>query len=68
MDPSAVLPYLTGPVAALALALLWIWTQRHDIGELRKIIEAERKRADAAEAAARATYELIAGLLERRQG
>ena len=64
MDPSAVLPYITGPAAALAVLIWVVWMQRKDIAELRKIIDAERRRADSAEEAARATHQLIAGLIK----
>jgi len=66
VDPSAVIPYLTGPIGALAVLVWVVWMQRRDIAELRAVIEAERRRADAAEEAARTTNQLIAGLLERR--
>lgn len=65
MDFPAVVPYLTGPVGALVVLAWWVWTQRRDINELRKIIDAERHRADAAEEAARTANALIAGVLER---
>ena len=66
MDPSTVIPYLTGPIGALAVLVWVVWMQRRDIAELRAVIDAERRRADAAEEAARTTNQLIAGLLERR--
>ena len=65
VDPAAVLPYLTGPAAALAVLIWMVWLQRRDIAELRKIIDAERRRADAAEEAARAVHQLMAGLIDR---
>lgn len=65
MDPSQVLPYITGPAAGLAVLIWVVWMQRKDIAELRKIIDAERARADAAEEAGRATYQLIAGIVDR---
>jgi hypothetical protein len=60
-----VLPYITGPAAGLAVLIWVVWMQRKDIAELRKIIEAERRRADVAEEAGRATYQLIAGLMDK---
>ena len=66
MDPATIIPYLTGPVGALVTLAWVVWMQRRDIAELRATIEAERRRADAAEEAARTTNQLIAGLLERR--
>ena len=65
MDPSQVLPYITGPAAGLAVLIWVVWMQRKDIAELRKIIDAERRRADAAEEAARAVHQLMAGLIDR---
>ena len=65
MDPTAILPYITGPAAALAVLIWVVWMQRKDIAELRKIIDAERRRADAAEEAARAVHQLMAGLIDR---
>ena len=60
-----MLPYLTGPIGALVVLAWWVWTLRHDVSELRGIVEAERRRADAAEEAARTANALIAGVLER---
>ena len=65
MDFTALLPYLSGPVGGLAIALWWVWTLRQDVKELRKTIDAERSRADAAVEAARTANALIAGVLER---
>lgn len=60
-----MLPYLTGPAGAVAVLLWWVWTQRRDIAELRRTVDAERRRADSAEEAARTANALIAGVLER---
>ena len=68
MDPSLVLPYITGPAAGLAVLIWVVWMQRRDIAELRKIIDAERKRGDAAEEAARATHQLLSGLVNQGRG
>lgn len=65
MDVTAVLPYITGPAGALAVLIWVVWMLRRDITELRKTIDAERRRADSAEEAARTSNALIAGLLER---
>ena len=65
MDFAAVVPYLTGPVGAVCVLIWWVWLQRKDLAELRKIVDAERRRADAAEEAARTANALIAGVLER---
>lgn len=61
-----VLPYLTGPVGALVVLVWVVWMQRKDIAELRKTIDAERHRADAAEEAARTTNQLLTGLVNNR--
>lgn len=65
MDFPAVITYVSGPAGALVALAWWIFTLRRDVAELRKIIEAERRRADAAEEAARTANALIAGVLER---
>lgn len=65
MDLPAVLPYLTGPTAAVATLVWWVWTLRRDLAEMRRTIDAERRRADVAEEAARTSNQLIAGLLDR---
>ena len=65
MDLPTLLPYLSGPSAGLAVALWMVWLQRKDIAELRRTIDAERRRADSAEEAARTSNALIAGVLER---
>ena len=63
--PADLLPYLTGPSAAVIVLAWWVWTQRQDIKELRRTIAAERLRADSSEEAARTANQLIAGLLDR---
>lgn len=65
MDAATLLPYLTGPAAALAVLIWVVVMQRADLAELRKALEAERRRADSAEEAARTTNTLLAGLVER---
>lgn len=65
MSPTDVLPLLTGPAGALAVLIWVVWMQRRDLSEQRRTIEAERKRADAAEEAARTANTLIASLLEK---
>ena len=65
MDLQSLLPYLTGPAGAVAVLIWVVWMLRKDIAELRRIVEAERSRADSAEEAARTANALIAGLLER---
>jgi hypothetical protein len=65
MDPSALLPYLTGPIGALAVLVWVVWMQRKDLAEQRRTIEAERRRADSAEEAARAVHQLMAGLIDK---
>ena len=65
MDLAQIAPYLTGPIGALVVLVWWVWTLRRDISELRKTVDAERRRADAAEEAARTANALIAGVLER---
>ena len=65
MEVTTLLPYLTGPAGAVIVLVWWVWTQRRDLAELRKTIEAERRRADSAEEAARTANALIAGVLDR---
>ena len=65
MDLPALLPYLTGPAGAVIVLAWWVWTLRRDLAELRKTVDAERRRADSAEEAARTSNALIAGVLER---
>lgn len=65
MDYTAILPFITGPSAAVAVLIWWVWTLRKDLSELRRTIDAERRRADAAEEAARTANALIGGVLER---
>lgn len=66
MTPQDLLPFLTGPAAACVVLVWVVWMARKDLAEARKTIEAERKRADSAEEAARTASALIAGLVERR--
>jgi hypothetical protein len=66
VDPSVLLPYLTGPVAALVVLIWVVWMQRKDITELRRALDAERSRADSAEEAARTTNQLLSGLIAHR--
>ena len=63
--PAELLPYITGPAAAVVVLMWVVWTQRQDIKELRRTIAAERSRADSAEEAARTVNQLISGLLDR---
>ena len=65
MDATTLLPYVTGPAGAVAVLVWVVWMQRRDLAELRRTVEAERKRADSAEEAARTANTLIAGVLER---
>lgn len=65
MEITTVLPYLTGPAGAVIVLVWWVWTLRRDLAELRKTIDAERRRADSAEEAARTANTLIAGVLDR---
>jgi len=63
LDPAQLFPYLTGPVGALAVLIWVVWMQRRDIADLRRTIDAERRRADAAEEAARTTSQILTGLI-----
>ena len=65
MDPSVLFPYLTGSGGALCVLVWVVWMLRRDVAELRRTVEAERRRADSAEEAARTANQLIAGVLER---
>ena len=67
MDVTTLLPSLTGPVGAVAVLVWVVYMQRKDIAELRLTVEAERRRADSAEEAARTSNALIAGVLERNR-
>ena len=68
MTAADVLPYLTGPVAAVVVLIWVVWMQRQDIKELRAEREALLKRADSAEDAARTSNALISGLLKQALG
>lgn len=68
MTAADVLPYLTGPVAAVVVLIWVVWMQRKDIEELRATVDAERRRADSAEEAARTTNALLSGIMERAIG
>lgn len=65
MDITQLFPYLTGPIGALVVLIWVVWMQRKDLAELRRTVDAERRRADSAEEAARTSNQLIAGLLDR---
>lgn len=65
MDITQFFPYLTGPIGALVVLIWVVWMQRKDLAELRRTVDAERRRADSAEEAARTSNQLIAGLLDR---
>ncbi|HEY7432001.1 MAG TPA: hypothetical protein VH641_14865 [Streptosporangiaceae bacterium] len=65
MDTATLLPLLTGPSAAAAVLVWVVWMQRKDIADLRKALDAERRRADTAEEAARTTNTLLASLIDR---
>ena len=65
MTLTELVPYLTGPAGALIVLAWVVWTQRKDLAELHRTVDAERRRADSAEEAARTSNALIAGLLER---
>lgn len=65
MEITTLLPYLSGPAGAVIVLVWVVWLQRKDIAELRRTIDAERRRADSAEEAARTSNALIAGVLER---
>ena len=53
---------LTGPVAALVVLIWVVWMLRSDIKDMRAALEAERRRADSAEEAARASLTVISAL------
>ena len=64
MTADAILPYLTGPAAAVFILLWFVWLQRQDIKEMRRENAALQARADSAEDAARtalATSNTLAG-------
>jgi hypothetical protein len=62
MTTSSVLPWLTGPAAALVVLIWVVVMARQDIRDLRRALEAERRRADSAEEAARASLAVISAL------
>lgn len=64
---SQLAPYLTGPVAALAVLIVWLILERKDKAELRKALEDERKRANSAEEAARTVNALLTKILDGRK-
>jgi len=65
LNATDVLPLITGPVGALAVLIWVVYMQRRDLSEQRRTIEAERRRADVAEEAARTANALIASLLDK---
>jgi hypothetical protein len=65
VDPAEILPYLTGPVGALAVLIWVVWMQRQDIRELRRALDAQTTRANSAEDAARTTLATINALAGR---
>jgi hypothetical protein len=67
MQPTDFLPYLSGPAAAVFVLVWVVWMLRRDLAELRKANEADRRRADAAEEAARTTNAILQGLLHDKQ-
>lgn len=67
MQITEIAPYLTGPVAALAILAWWIITMRKDMADLRAALEDERKRAASAEEAARTMNALLSKVLEGRK-
>ena len=62
MTADAILPYLTGPAAAVVVLVWVVWMQRQDIKDLRRTNEAASKRADSAEEAARSSLEMLRAL------
>lgn len=67
MQPVDFLPFLSGPAAAVVVLVWVVWMQRRDISELRKTNEADRRRADVAEEAARTTNSLLQALLHDKR-
>lgn len=65
MDPATLLPWLSGPVGAAAVLVWMVIMLRKDNADLHRALEAERRRADSAEEAARTTNTLLAGLISR---
>lgn len=65
MDAATLLPLLSGPTAAAAVLVWVVLMQRKDLADLHRALDAERKRADSAEEAARTTNTLLAGLINR---
>ena len=63
--PAELLPYITGPAAAVVVLIWWVWTLRKDLAEKDRTIAAERKRADSSEEAARTANHLLSGLMDR---
>ena len=62
MDPATIVPLLTGNVGALVILIWVVWMQRQDIRDMRTALDAERRRADSAEEAARASLTVISAL------
>jgi hypothetical protein len=67
VDPAQLVPYLTGPAAAVMILLWWVWTLRKDIeteraahDKTREALAIASARADAGVRAA----ELIASAVE----
>lgn len=51
--PTELIPLLTGPAGAVAVLVWVVWMQRQDIKDLRRALEAQTSRGDAAEEAGR---------------
>jgi len=62
MTADVILPYLTGPAAALVVLVWVVIMQRQDIKDLRRTVKAASKRADSAEEAARSSLEMLRAL------
>jgi hypothetical protein len=62
MTADVILPYLTGPAAALVILVWVVIMLRQDIKDLRRVNEAANKRADSAEEAARSSLEMLRAL------
>ena len=62
MTADVILPYLSGPAAAVVILVWFVILQRQDIKDLRRVNEAANRRADSAEEAARSSLEMLRAL------
>ena len=68
VTPRRILPYLSGPAAAVVILVWVVWMQRQDLKEMRRALDAANARATVADEAARTTLAALNTLAGRGQG